>query len=64
MWFKTFAFAYHLRYFRISSQKFTDHNWISETVYSVVHSYKKKILRVYSFSEQVPTKGNSLETTW
>ena len=32
---------------------FTDQNWISKTMYSVICSYKKEIFLVYSSSEQV-----------
>ena len=31
---------------------------------SVICSYKKDIFRVYSFSEEVAAKGNSLKSTW
>ena len=41
-----------------------DQNWISETVYSVICSYKKEIFQVYSFLEQVAAKKNSLEAAW
>ena len=33
-------------------------------MYSIIYSYKKEIFRVYSSSEQVAAKGDSLEATW
>ena len=47
-----------------NKRKFTDQNCISKTMYSVIYTNKKEIFRVYSFSEQVAAKGNSLEATW
>ena len=35
-----------------TSVLFTDQNWISKTMYSVICSYKKEIFSVYSSSEQ------------
>ena len=33
-------------------------------MYSVIWTYEKDIFWVYSSSEQVAAKGNSLEATW
>ena len=39
-------------------------NLSSKTMYLVIHYYKKGIFQVYYFSEQVASKGNSVEATW